>query len=75
MPVYEYVCAKCGKTSELLRKMSEADAPAKCEHCGSTKTKRAQSVFSASAATGGGDAPVCPSSGQPCGCAGSCGLN
>lgn len=34
MAVYEYRCRGCGKVFELLRPMSEADAPAKCPKCG-----------------------------------------
>lgn len=53
MPVYEYVCDKCDARMELLRKMSDADAPVQCEKCGSTKVARVHSVFNA-----GGTTPV-----------------
>ena len=53
MPVYEYQCDKCGKVTEHLRQMSQADAPAVCEKCGSDKTHRVHSVFTASADTAG----------------------
>lgn len=54
MPLYEYQCEACGKITENLRKMADADAPATCESCGSDKTRRIQSVF---AASGGGSQP------------------
>ncbi len=47
MPVYEYTCEKCHKTTEALRKMADSDAPLVCEHCGSEKTKRAHSLVAA----------------------------
>ena len=49
MPVYEYVCAACGTTTEALRRMADADQPQKCGKCGSEKTKRAHSVFATAA--------------------------
>jgi putative FmdB family regulatory protein len=78
MPVYEYVCDSCGKATELLRAMREADAPVQCEHCGGRKTKRAQSVVTvASGTSGGGKESSLPMAG--CGrCGdprGSCGLS
>lgn len=33
MPLYRYVCPKCGNEEVLLRKISEADG-VKCEKCG-----------------------------------------
>ena len=58
MPMYEYECEKCGKVTELLRSMKDADEAAKCVHCGSAKIKRMHSVFSASA--GGGKESALP---------------
>ncbi len=49
MPVYEYVCDACEGTTEAIRRMDEKDAPIACEHCGSTKTHRALSLFMAGA--------------------------
>ena len=71
MPIYEYLCEACGQKTEALRKMSDADAPIVCEHCGGEKTKRAHSVFAA----GGGESGDMPlpmgggpgSGGCPCG--------
>ncbi len=33
MPIYEYECQKCGKTTTVLQKMSDK-APTDCEFCG-----------------------------------------
>ena len=33
MPIYEYICTKCEKTTDVLQKISDP-APAKCEGCG-----------------------------------------
>ncbi len=44
VPLYEYVCEKCGAEEELLVSMSEADRDRqKCEICGG-KMKRVFSV-------------------------------
>ena len=40
MPIYEYVCDDCQKEVELIRPMSQADAPLICEACGGTHLKR-----------------------------------
>jgi putative FmdB family regulatory protein len=32
MPIYEYKCEQCGKTDEVLQKISEAPLTT-CEHC------------------------------------------
>jgi putative FmdB family regulatory protein len=47
MPLYEYRCAGCDKTFEMLRPMSKADAQAICAYCGSADTSRAISLFAA----------------------------
>lgn len=70
MPIYEYRCGKCGHLNEALRPMAAADDPLACESCGSSRTGRVQSVFSAQAAASGGsrggDMPL------PMGGCGSC---
>src|SRR5712692_5018057 len=38
MPIYEYQCAKCGKTIEVLQKMSDKPLK-KHERCGGALTK------------------------------------
>ncbi len=45
MPIYEYKCSDCGKTTELLAKSSK-NAKVKCPDCGSNMQKLF-SVFSA----------------------------
>jgi len=44
MPIYEYVCKKCGNKFDSIRPMKEADSPIPCEKCSSIETKRALSV-------------------------------
>ena len=47
MPIYEYTCKACEeKFEQLVRSMSNTDK-VKCPKCGSSKTARALSVFSA----------------------------
>lgn len=81
MPMYEYRCDDCQGVTELLRPMREADAAASCDACGSTRTRRVQSVFAACAPdTAPGTAPgsnpgpagACCPCGQP---GGACGMN
>ncbi|MBN1811787.1 MAG: zinc ribbon domain-containing protein [Anaerolineae bacterium] len=47
MPIYEYQCADCGAKFGKLRPMSQADSPAACLQCGSGRTSRVLSLFSA----------------------------
>jgi putative FmdB family regulatory protein len=47
MPVYEYVCEKCGEQFEALRPMADSDAPIRCPACKSKRTSRTISVFAA----------------------------
>ena len=39
MPIYEYKCGKCGKTLEVMQKISDPP-PAKCPKCKSKKMQR-----------------------------------
>jgi len=79
MPMYEYRCDDCQGVTELLRSMSTADDAAACETCGSTKTRRVQSVFAAcgSGAPAAGGAGHAHSGGCcPCGKPNAaCGMN
>lgn len=65
MPIFEYRCKKCGTAFEAL--VSNADAKATCEKCGSKQTEKQLSIFSASVASG---SPIpcstgnCPTSGM-----------
>ena len=44
MPIYEYVCKKCHKKFELLRKFSDK-TPATCPKCGSNDVERTIPTF------------------------------
>jgi len=46
MPLYEYKCKKCNTPFEFLAKNSE-DSPSKCPECGSKRTEKLLSTFSA----------------------------
>ena len=63
MPIYEYVCHKCGhEFEELVQTISSRDEVA-CPSCGATKATRRLSVFAAH-----DTASVAPlPSGGPCG--------
>jgi putative FmdB family regulatory protein len=78
MPVYEYVCRKCGTTTEALRRMADSDQPQACDRCGSHETTRSHSVFHAVGDSGrdrslpvGGAPGMC---GQCGGAPGSCAM-
>lgn len=43
MPIYEYVCKKCGQEVEILHKVDETPNEA-CEACGSRKLERVVSA-------------------------------
>ncbi len=62
MPVYEYQCEECGKTFEVLTKVSRMDDEKECPDCGSTKVKRVFSVFGVKGGCGG-----CTSKTSSCG--------
>ena len=54
MPIYEFVCNKCGAEEELLVSISEAESgKLRCEVCGG-KLKRVFSVTADSRASGSG---------------------
>ncbi len=69
MPIYSYVCKKCGKTFDLLEGMTAHKAEKKCPQCGSKNIERTLAAFSVGAGGGGSDFPMggsCPT--------GTCGL-
>jgi len=77
MPIYEYLCEECGTKFEKLVRRA-ADAPeVECPSCGQKRLKQEYSTFAAHAngASKGADAPMCPSTGGPCGNPGGCGMN
>jgi putative FmdB family regulatory protein len=61
MPIFEYVCAKCGKVFEklILGKSQEALV---CPHCGSKQVEQKFSTFSSGSADTR-SAPACAPSG------------
>lgn len=68
MPIYEYRCEECEHVTEAIRRMDQASAPIACEKCGSEKTSRMHSVFSAGKG-GEGDPGAMPAGGT----CGTCG--
>ena len=54
MPLFEYVCGKCGHRFEELVSLAEAASHPKCPECGATKTERAMSSFSSGSDSSGG---------------------
>lgn len=62
MPLYEYKCSDCAIKFDALRAMSDADTPIACPKCGSEKTGRMISLFSAVGSDG-----VIAGSGSSCG--------
>jgi putative FmdB family regulatory protein len=43
MPIYEYECAACGKTSEFIEGLSGDGADKVCRHCGGVSLQRVPS--------------------------------
>jgi putative FmdB family regulatory protein len=71
MPIYEYVCQDCDKDFEVIRSMSQADAPIACQACGGEHVKRKLALFYAQS---GGRSVSGTSSGGCGSCSGgSCG--
>jgi len=82
MPIYEYLCLDCGKTSEILVVGSD-DSP-QCNSCKSHRLKKLLSAHSSmsgllkNSVPGLGDTACCGSSPGDAGCAGPgscCGRN
>ena len=64
MPIYEYVCKRCGhEFEELVKSISSRDEVA-CPSCGAAGAARQLSVFAAR--EGGSTAPL-PTGGASCG--------
>lgn len=72
MPIFEYVCGKCGKEFEEL---VFGDVTPPCPQCSSTKTRKLMSRCRHSTGGGGGGDYAPPSSGGGSGCAGCSGGN
>jgi len=82
MPIYEYLCLDCGKTSEIL--MVGSDDSPKCNYCKSHRLKKLLSAHSSmsgllkNSVPGLGDTACCGASPGEAGCAGPgscCGKN
>ena len=73
MPVYEYQCQQCDKRFEVLRPMSQMDAPVDCPRCAATGARRAISVFAAVSRGADGGSRMIASSASGGGCAGCSG--
>ena len=71
MPIYEYYCARCQKTFDLLRPFSKADAPATCPDCQGLETKRGLSRFAFLSGNGGNGRESAGSGGGCAGCSAS----
>jgi len=65
MPIFEYQCRQCGKTTELLIRKPEDEASAACEHCGSKQLQKRLSTCSVAVRGSGSNAPRCGAD-QPC---------
>jgi putative FmdB family regulatory protein len=64
MPIYEYSCARCGKTFEQLMSSADRGSAVSCPHCRSKRVARLLSAFAVSRA----EAPAAES-----GSCGACG--
>ena len=53
MPVYEYVCSRCGQRFEKMMRFSELDRQPECPQCHSIETRKQISAFATQSAGGG----------------------
>ncbi len=51
MPIYEYLCQKCGKIFEKIQKLDEGGNSLTCPYCGEKKPEKILSSFSSSKGT------------------------
>ncbi|HAM49845.1 MAG TPA: FmdB family transcriptional regulator [Nitrospiraceae bacterium] len=74
MPLFDFLCTKCGKTSELL--VTSSDAQPSCPSCGSRELSKLLSAHSSLSGStrrrmpGTGDTACCGSSPSQAGCVG-----
>ncbi len=54
MPMYEYVCDKCGERFSMLQPMSAAREGHRCPACGEKQTRRVMSSFATCGPTASG---------------------
>ncbi len=67
MPLYEYVCSKCGLEFELLRPLSEAEKGAPCPCCHTNAERKLSKFASFSRSESGETIPLTGSSCASCG--------
>ena len=62
MPIYTYICKKCGERFDLLMGVTSEKAELKCSKCGSRKIERAFESFSVGSSEGksSSSGPSCP---------------
>lgn len=48
MPIYEYICKKCGEGFVLLQRIGATEKDTVCPSCGSQEVKKKLSAFSCS---------------------------
>jgi putative FmdB family regulatory protein len=73
MPLLEYRCAACEKTSEVLVLAGDEPSRAECPSCGSAEMSRLLSTFAAHAGSGGSREAALPCGGGACAMPGMCG--
>jgi len=73
MPIYEFECLACQTQFEVLVRTMSDDSPRKCPQCGSSRSRRALSVFKVGAAPAARNASEAGASCQRCGGVGPCG--
>jgi putative FmdB family regulatory protein len=52
MPIFEYVCKKCGNLFEYLKGSEETETEVQCPNCESKEATRVFSMFSSGSQTG-----------------------
>ncbi len=66
MPIYEYVCSKCGLKFELLRSINQCDKEASCPDCHSSAERVPSTFASFSKGKSGINTPIGGSSCSSC---------
>lgn len=56
MPIYEYICRKCGEEFALFQRVG-AEKDTVCPSCGSKEVRKNLSSFSCSSSSGAGFSP------------------
>jgi len=53
MPIYEYMCMKCGKGFSVLQRVGSSEKDTTCPECGSNELKKKVSLFCSTSPEGG----------------------